>query len=150
MAIKFLTGLDIDGNIDLNQNELVKPRIENLAADPAGVEGQIYYNTGTDKLKYYAASGWVTLTTGADADTTYALSGVGSANGTAGVRLTDSDGNNDDVLIVGGGTTSVTRVSNTITVTSIEVYQGTVTTVSSTTAGNALDVAVSNPTSTPA
>jgi hypothetical protein len=53
MAIKFLSG------IDLNQNELISAQVQNLAADPAsGVEGQIYFNTASDKLRVYANGSW--------------------------------------------------------------------------------------------
>ena len=53
MAIKFLSG------IDLNNNELLNVATQNLAADPAsGVEGQIYFNTATDKLRVYAGGSW--------------------------------------------------------------------------------------------
>ncbi len=61
--------------------------------------------------------------------TTYDLEGVGSTNGTAGVRLKGSDATNDDVLIVGAGTTTVTRSGNTLTVTSNDQFTGTVTSV---------------------
>ncbi len=61
--------------------------------------------------------------------TTYDLEGVGSTNGTAGVRLSGSDATNDDVLIVGAGTTTVTRSGNTLTVTSNDQFTGTVTSV---------------------
>lgn len=61
MAIKYYCGLDMLASIDLNQNQLVKPRIENLGSDPSGVEGQIYYNTANDVLRLYTAAGWVTL-----------------------------------------------------------------------------------------
>ena len=61
MAIKYYCGLDMLASIDLNQNQLVKPRIENLGSDPSGVEGQIYYNTTNDVLRLYTAAGWVTL-----------------------------------------------------------------------------------------
>ena len=81
--------------------------------------------------------------------TTYDLEGVGSANGTAGVRLSGSDATNDDVLIVGAGTTTVTRSGNTLTVTSNDQFDGTVTSVGASTTGDALDVAVTNPTTTP-
>ena len=61
MAIKYYCGLDMLASIDLNQNQLVKPRIENLGSDPSGVEGQIYYNTTSDVLRLYTGSGWVSL-----------------------------------------------------------------------------------------
>ncbi|MCP4324772.1 MAG: hypothetical protein GY787_23570, partial [Alteromonadales bacterium] len=61
--------------------------------------------------------------------TTYDLEGVGSTNGTAGVRLTGSDSTADDVLIIGAGTTTVTRSGNTLTVTSNDQFTGTVTSV---------------------
>ena len=131
MAVQFLTGLDVQGNLNLNNNQIQNVIIQPLGADPSGIAGKIYYNSGTSKLRLYDGSAWVDLTTGADGDTTYDLSGVGSTNGTAGVRLAGSDGTNDDVLIVGAGTTTVTRSSNTLTVTSNDQFDGTVTSVSS-------------------
>ena len=86
---------------------------------------------------------------GTDLNTTYNLEGVGSVDGTAGVRLAGSDASNDDVLIIGAGTTTVTRSLNTLTVTSNDQFDGTVTSVSASTTGDALDVAVTNPTTTP-
>lgn len=53
MARKFLTP------IDLNQLELRNAVIQNLGTDPSGAEGQIYYNTGSDKLRIYANGSWV-------------------------------------------------------------------------------------------
>lgn len=68
MAINFLNG------INLNQNELIKARIENQPNNGAagtGVEGQLYYDTTADVLKVWAAGAWVevgggviTVTTG--------------------------------------------------------------------------------------
>ena len=55
MAIHFLN------SIDLNQNQLIKPRIENLGGDPSGVEGQIYFNTNTFALKLYANGSWKSI-----------------------------------------------------------------------------------------
>lgn len=52
MARKFLTP------IDLNQLELRNAVIQNLGTDPSGAEGQIYYNTGSDKLRIYANGSW--------------------------------------------------------------------------------------------
>jgi len=146
MAVQFLTGLDVQGNIDLNVNQLQNVVIQPLGADPTGSAGRIYYNSGTNKLKLYNGTQWLELTTGADDDTTYDLSGVGSTNGTAGVRLTGSDATTDDVLIVGSGTTNVTRSGNTLTVTSNDQFDGTVTSVSGGTGITITGIAVTNPT----
>ena len=77
---------------------------------------------------------------GTDLNTTYDLEGVGSTNGTAGVRLAGSDATNDDVLIVGSGTTLVTRSGNTLTVTSNDQFTGTVTSVDAGITGDALSI----------
>lgn len=53
MARKFLTP------IDLNNLELQNAVIQNLATDPeSAVDGQIYYNTATDRLRVYADGSW--------------------------------------------------------------------------------------------
>lgn len=55
MAINFLN------SINLNQNELIKARVENQpnnAAAGTGVEGQLYYDTTVDVLKVWANGAW--------------------------------------------------------------------------------------------
>ena len=60
--IKYLAGLDIDGNITLNGNQLVGAAINSGTSNPSGVTGQLFYNTGDDKLKIYNDSGnWVNV-----------------------------------------------------------------------------------------
>ena len=141
MAVKFLTGINSSWNIDLNNNELQQVVIDNATSDPSGIAGKIYYNTSTNKLKLYNGTAWVDFQTGSDGDTTYDLTATGSGNGTATINLVPSTGTTDSILYTGAGTTSVTRSGSTITITSNDQYDGTVTSVSQTHAGNAFSVA---------
>lgn len=80
MAIKFLNNLDVQGTLDLNDNELLNIVVQKLATDPAVVEGQIYYNTASDVLKYATASAWVELSS-ATGDITGVTAGSGLTGG---------------------------------------------------------------------
>ena len=82
MAINYLN------SINLNQNELIKGRIENQASDAlagTGVEGQIYYNTTEDVLKVWADGAWVGV-------------GGGVITLTAGTYLTDTGTAEDPII----------------------------------------------------
>jgi hypothetical protein len=269
MALQFLTGLDVQGNINLSKNELQNAVVQNLAVAPGTpLAGQIYFDTVLDKLRLYDGTSWLTVPDGntaandfltnlafntsdgvltatvsnqanvtvdldgryalssaiptvndgqltvqgtgvlggsgtftanqagnttisvthdnvsrtdttsslssntfpvvdsvtssaqghitavniktvtvpAGTDTTYELFGVGSTNGTAGVQLDGSDGTLDNVLIVGAGTSSVTRSGNTLTVTSNDQFDGTVTSVTAGTGMTQTGTSTVNPT----
>ena len=54
MAIPFLS------NIDLNKNQLLNHTLHNATSNPSSPsEGQIYYNTSSDKVLVYNGSAWV-------------------------------------------------------------------------------------------
>jgi len=68
--IKYLVGLDVDGNINLNTNELQFASIHPLAANPTSPApsiGQTYWNTADDELRVYNGSTWIAV----GADTNY-------------------------------------------------------------------------------
>lgn len=55
--MKFVTNLDLQGN------QLLNARIQQLASAPAGpVTGQLYYNTVSNRLFAYSGTSWVDLT----------------------------------------------------------------------------------------
>lgn len=78
MARKFLT------NIDLNTNELQNAVVQNLSSAPTSgnKEGRIYYDSVTQKLRYYGNSAWHDLAAGGAAASTVTLTGdvTGTAN----------------------------------------------------------------------
>ena len=54
MAVNFLD------NLDLNDNQLLNARLQNLASDPTSANaGDIIYNTSSNVLKFYNGSAWV-------------------------------------------------------------------------------------------
>ena len=57
MAIAFLNNITFSGGAQAE-----KLRVENLGADPgSGNEGQLYFNTATDKVRVYANGAWTDL-----------------------------------------------------------------------------------------
>lgn len=71
MAIPYLS------NIDLQQNEIQNAVVHNQSTAPSNpVEGQIYFNTASNKLFVYDGSAWL--------DTTGDLRGIDNGNGISG------------------------------------------------------------------
>jgi len=93
MAINFLTGLDVKGNIDLNKKELQNAVIQNLGTAPGSpLEGQIYYDStaGDKKLYYYNGTAWVGLPDGNSTANDF-LTGLSFATGTGILTATVSN-----------------------------------------------------------
>jgi hypothetical protein len=83
-------------SIDLLQNQLIKPRIQNEISDAAagsGVDGQIYFNTTSNTLKVWITSAWYEVPS---AGTGY-VNTVDTANSTF-VNLVDSGTAADPIL----------------------------------------------------
>ena len=92
MAINFLD------NIQLNQNQLLGARLENVTSDPgSALGGDIIFNSTSNILKYYNGTGWISLTE----DT--GVAGSGTANTVA--MFTASDTIGDSIYTQNGGAT---------------------------------------------
>lgn len=83
MALKFLTALDVQAAIDLNQNQLTNVVVHKGNSEPGSpVEGQLFYREDTNELKYYTDA-WQTIGTGSG--------DVSSVNGATGAVVLDAD-----------------------------------------------------------
>lgn len=90
MAIKFLSGIDLSGSLDLNKNELRNAVMHSLGTAPSNpVEGQMYWHSTDKKLYIYDATNtaWADVT----GDITSVASGTGvSISGGSGGTATVS------------------------------------------------------------
>ena len=113
MALNFLTGLDVKGNINLNKNELQNAVIQNLGTAPSSpAEGQIYYDSsvGDKKLYFYNGTAWLGVpdTSGSNDF----LTGLSFATGTG--ILTAAVSNQSDVTVDLDGRYALTSAIPTV------------------------------------
>ena len=97
MAIRYLD------NINLEENQLLNASLQQVNSDPAGFEGQIIYNSTTEKLKYYAgatgAGAWVSL----DGSGDITQVNITAGNGLSGTSVNTTSGAHIQTLTVGEG-----------------------------------------------
>lgn len=119
MSIQYLTA------IDLNQNELLNPRAQNLASAPGTpVAGQWYFDTGSNLLRYWDGSQWV------DLSDTPTMPGVLTYLGDADASETDPDAATGTSSHAAGDTYRITTAGDTafgfeLAVGDFVVYNGT-------------------------
>ena len=121
--IKFLVDLDIQGNVDLNDHELQNFKIQHLATDPSGVEGQIYYNTTSNIIKYYDGSAWVSLSS-ATGDITEVIGGnnIDVSGGDSGAATVNLDSATISAISANTAKTGITTAqANAITANTAKV-----------------------------
>lgn len=110
--IKFLAGLDIDGNINLNKGQLQSAAIHPLGSNPSSpVQGQLYYNTSSDELRVYTGSAWIAV----GADTDNYVNGGSISGGTLTLTRTGSLADIDITGLLQLGTTSTTALAGDTT-----------------------------------
>ena len=122
MALKFLSDLDFQGNVDLNGNLLSNARLQNSASNPSGPSaGQIYYNSSDNEIRFYNGTSWINLSS-STGDITAVTAGSGLTGGGTSGAVTVNVGagtgitvNANDVAISSGGVGSTQLANNSVT-----------------------------------
>lgn len=125
MAIPFLNHLDLRSVSEL-QNAILH---KTTAAAASNAEGKIIYDTGSDTIKYYNGSSWISLTGDTNTFRTVQVDGgaIGSSEtlnliGGTNITLDETDG---AVTINAGASTTVGKTNSTQRSGSIELIAGT-------------------------
>ena len=104
-------------DIDLNTNQLLNVKLQHLSSDPTAVEGQIFYHSGSNVLKFHNGTAWISLSS-ASGDITAVVAGAGLTGGAnaGSATLTVGAGNgitvNTNSVAVTAAQTSITTVTN--------------------------------------
>ena len=103
-------------DINLSNNQLTNVKLQNLTSDPSGLagEGQIYYHSNDNLIKFHTGSdNWVSLSS-ASGDITGVTAGNGLTGGgtSGGVSLAVGAGNG---ITVNSGDVAITAAQTTIT-----------------------------------
>ena len=110
MAINFLD------NLDLNDNQLLNARLQNLASDPGTANaGDIIYNTSSNLFKYYNGTAWVDPSTGSYTSWTIAANGGGSQTVTDGQTMTIVGSTGIGAVVAGTRQATITLKDTAVT-----------------------------------
>ena len=124
MAIKYLDNISLEGN------QLQNSLLQVLATDPTGGNilgaGQIIYNSGSNSLKYYNGSAWISLDGTGDISAVTAGSGMtgGGTSGAVTLNVIGGDGitaNANDVAV----DSTVVRTSGAQTIAGLKTFSTT-------------------------
>ena len=122
MAINFLHDLDVQGSLNLNNNELQNAKLQQLGSDPGTVvEGMIFQNTATNVVKVGLDGAWVELSsTVGDITSVVAGAGMtgGATSGAATLNVVGGTGitaNANDIAITDGGVDTTQLADDSVT-----------------------------------
>jgi hypothetical protein len=108
MAVKFLD------NLDLNDNQLLNARLQNLASDPGSANtGDIIYNTTSNLFKYYNGSAWVDPSAGSYTSWTVAGAQGGTPATVSNAETVTFTGSQGIAATIGGTRTLTIELKDT-------------------------------------